>query len=216
VYDVGPNIGQSTLLVLTSRTTEQVVLIEPNPVALGIAAENIFRNGFSQRTRFICAFAAASSGGKVKFYTVGFGSAGSAIRDFASTASASNTSLEVPNISLDDILAETGLLPDLVKIDVEGSEAGVLAGSVEIARKLRTTFIVEMHAGASLPMSDNAQMVMSWCDSVSYRAWYLKEHRPLASPDDIAGRGRCHLLLLPGDSTYPEYLRGIPQSGPLV
>lgn len=53
VFDVGCNVGQSTLLLLHSDRIEQIVLIDPNPAALAIAAENLIRNSLSPR-RDLC------------------------------------------------------------------------------------------------------------------------------------------------------------------
>src|SRR6266498_4442541 len=77
VYDVGCNIGQSSLLLLWPANVQNIVLIEPNPSALSICAENLILNGLSQKARFVCAIASEKAGDTSDLFTVGSGAAGS-------------------------------------------------------------------------------------------------------------------------------------------
>jgi FkbM family methyltransferase len=51
--------------------------------------------------------------------------------------------LTVAQVSLDDIVAERGLVPDLVKIDTEGAELAVLRGAVDLLRTAQPTLVFE-------------------------------------------------------------------------
>ncbi len=64
-------------------------------------------------------------------------------------------------------------------------------------------------------MSENAGRIILWCKELNYTAWYLKEKVALISPDHIAHRGRCHLLLQPSDWDFPEFLKDIEQGAAL-
>ena len=66
-----------------------------------------------------------------------------------------------------------------------------------------------------LPMRENARHVLDWCQHESYQAWYLKTKMKVVTPEQIAGRGRCHLLLLPEDQELPAALVGLEQGAPL-
>jgi FkbM family methyltransferase len=46
-------------------------------------------------------------------------------------------------VALDDIVAERGLVPDLVKIDTEGAELAVLRGGVDLLRTAHPTLVFE-------------------------------------------------------------------------
>lgn len=215
VFDVGCNVGQSTLLLLHSASVEQVVLIDPNPAALAIAAENLIRNGLSPRARFVCAFASETAGANVILHTIGTGSAGSMYATHAKTASTLGQSIRVPTTSLDQLSQYFSLHPDLVKVDVEGAEHLVLKGATAVASRQTTRFLVEMHSSPELPMRDNAARIIDWCGDNGYRAWYLKEKCELSGEEMIASRGRCHLLLLPAAMPFPEYLIHLEQGAPL-
>jgi len=215
VFDVGANVGGASLIGLLCPNVEQVVLIEANPDALSVAAQNLIRNHLSDRARFVAAFADEVSDRVVEFWTVGTGAAGSMYPGAAATAARHRSATRVSTITLDELVAAYGVVPDFVKIDVEGAEGNVLRGARETARHLQSRFLVEMHSQPELTMAKNAEQVLAWADELGYAAWYLSDAVKLESPSTIEHRGRCHLLLQPATWGYPEWLRGIKQSTPL-
>lgn len=215
VLDIGSNIGQAAMIVLLSDVVGQIVLVDPNPSALSIAAENVIRNAGPRIASFVCAFASDVSGESQDFWTVGLGAAGSMYATHAKTAARKGSHYPVPTITVDDITKRLRLDPDLVKIDVEGAEGKVLNGAVELANSQKARFFVEMHSSRELPMIKNAEDVLRWCTDTRYTAWYLRDHAVLDSPNRIADRGRCHLLLQPANWDYPEWLRRIEQNSML-
>jgi FkbM family methyltransferase len=214
-FDVGANVGYDSLLALMSPTIKRVVLIEANPEALSVAAENLIHNQLAARASFVSAFAGDVDHSKVKFWTVGTGAAGSIHESHAATAARANSFIEVPTITIDTLCNELDLTPELVKIDVEGAEYEVLQGSKACAGKRQTRYLVEMHSNPQMTMATNTEKVMSWCRELGYQPWYLAEGCRLENPEQTEHRGRCHLLLQPADWPYPEYLIGIKQSAPL-
>ena len=87
VFDIGSNIGQSAMLFLHPGQVEEIILVDPNPLALSQAAQNLILNGWSKRARFVCAFASNQAEKQVDFYTIGTGAAGSIYASHAKTAS---------------------------------------------------------------------------------------------------------------------------------
>jgi FkbM family methyltransferase len=215
VIDVGCNVGQSSLLLLHSDAISEILLVDPNPVALSICAENLILNGFSPKARFIAAFVSDACDNQVEFYTVGAGAAGSMYPNHAVTARDLGSVSRVRTITLDSLCSRYGLVPDLVKIDVEGAESGVLRGARGLASKKETRFIVEMHSNPELTMRANLTSVLQWCDTCGYAAWYLKTKERIQDSTALDGRGRCHVLLLPNSDAFPEFLRGLRQGAAL-
>lgn len=209
IYDIGANVGYSTILATIHQPGKYVLLADPNPLALQQAKENLDRNGLGGNKHYINAFVGEKKGEQVKFYTLGTGSAGSMFGSHADSAKAVNAHYMVNTTTPDDIVAETGQIPGLVKIDVEAAESYVLKGATQLAAKQQTLFMVEMHAPPEMPMLRNAGLVLDWCKDNNYRAYYMKEHTPLEKAEQVAHRGRCHFLLLPRHIEYPEYLKGI-------
>lgn len=210
IFDIGCNIGQSAMLMFYHDSIENLVLVDPNPSALSKAAENVILNHLSHKARFINAFLAEKAGEMVDFYTIGSGAAGSKFQSFAKTAAKANAHYKVPTLSVDHLVKQTQITPDLVKIDVEGAESEVLAGATKLAKQQTTAFFVEMHSGEELTITDNTKQILDWCTKHNYTAWYLKTKKPL-EVKAIAKRGRYHALLLPEKVDFPEYLKLIEE-----
>lgn len=215
LFDIGCNVGYMSLIAAIQKKNKSIVLADPNPEALAKAAQNMVVNNFGLKTKFVAAFIGDSDGDKVKFYTVGSGAAGSMYASHAETASAVNSYYEVQKMTLDTLVKEVGQLPDLIKIDVEGAEYLVLQGATQTAALQKSTFFIEMHALKELSMKENATWVLNWCKENDYNAYYLKTALELTDPEIIASRGKCHLLLLPKNERYPEYLKNIKEGSPL-
>lgn len=62
-FDIGANVGYTALLASFSPQLESMVLVDANPNALAIAAENLIRNHLAAKALFLCAFA---GGGKAR------------------------------------------------------------------------------------------------------------------------------------------------------
>jgi FkbM family methyltransferase len=209
--DVGCNNGTELLVSALDDPNRPMVAIDANPKALAIAAETLILNGLSGGTLFVPAFVGASDTEEVDFYTVGSGAAGSRYSSHARSASASRSFFHLRSRTLDAITEEGKSEIDLIKIDVEGAEQEVLAGARRLCSRRRPRFVVEMHALAERSMAENGESVLSWCREAGYDAYYLREHSKVESSESFAHRGRCHLLLLPAGSPYPDELIRIQQ-----
>ena len=215
VLDIGANIGYMALLALIQDPKRQIILVDPNPKALQTAAINIIQNNLGSRAQYLTAFVADKLDDTVKFYTIGTGAAGSMYASHAQTAASINSFMEVNTITLDYIYSFYGIKPDLVKIDVEGVETLVMKAAKQLANETKCSFFIEMHNVENLGMQAGGQIMLDWCDEMSYRAWYLKTGELLEKAETIKHRGKCHLLLLPIEKQYPKYLKGISPNAPL-
>jgi FkbM family methyltransferase len=215
VLDIGANKGQAAMIILLNETVERIVLVDPNPSALAVAASNLIHSNVSHKASFIRAFVSNRDDENVKFWTVGLGAAGSIYASHAKSAANKEEFLSVKTITIDTICEYHQLKPDLIKIDVEGAEIKVLHGSKRCATELQPRYLVEMHSNTDLTMRDNAEQVIQWCGENAYTPYYLKDHLVLDSPEIIAHRGRCHLMLQPSSWAYPDWLRSVNQSDSL-
>lgn len=214
IFDIGANVGYTALLAILTGN-KQVLLADANPSALETAARNMVLNNMINECRFFNGFVADKEDESLKFYTVEGGAAGSMFKSHAKTAGKANNFFEVKTSTIDLLVKKYNMIPDLVKVDVEGAESLVLNGSFSLASLKQTRFFVEMHGSQELSMGDNAQRIIDWCNKVGFIPYYLKEKTTLSTPEQISHRGRCHLLLQPCEWTLPEYLIDIPQGASL-
>ena len=111
VYDVGANIGVFTLL--SAKKAKSVVSIEPEKGNFEILKLNVIRNNLNNV--ILVNKAVGDTKGKVSMSSTGVG---------ASVIPGNDIELT----TLDDIIEETGKIPDVIKMDIEGYEAKALRG----------------------------------------------------------------------------------------
>lgn len=215
IFDIGCNIGYTALLALIQNPQKHMVLVDPNPEALKKAAMNIIENNFGVKVNYISAFVSDTVDASVKFYTVGSGAAGSIYASHAVTAASNNSFLNVKTVTLDAIYELYQTPPELVKVDVEGAELSVMKGAKKTAKETGCTFFIEMHNVEGVGMEKAVQFMIDWAEEMNYRVWYLKTKIALTSPEVVKNRGKCHLLLLPKEKNFPEYLKNVQQNAAL-
>lgn len=215
IYDIGCNVGYTALLALIQDTNKKMVLVDPNPDALKKAAINIITNGLGNRTQYMTAFVGDTLDETIKFYTIGSGAAGSMYASHAETAASINSYLDVKTVTLDYLYDVYDVKPDLIKMDIEGAETLAMQSAKKLAKEAQCSFFIEMHNVENLGMEAAAQLMLDWCEETGYKAWYLKTGEQLRTAETVKTRGKCHLLLLPKEKDYPEYLKGVVQNNPL-
>jgi FkbM family methyltransferase len=203
---VGANIGFTALIAKLVNPEHPVILVEPNKEALSWAIKNLIYNNLTNNLYFESVLLGDCVKNDVEFFTIGVGAAGSIHSSNAETANVLRSSSFIPMTTLDNLVQKYNMVPDFVKIDVEGAEILVLNGSMKLAQSKKTKFLVEMHHSVTTPMRENADKVLLWCKAMDFKAWYLKDKTELLTPQSIAHRGRCHLLLQPSNWPFPEYL----------
>ncbi len=211
VFDIGSNVGQAAMLISLSPSVRALYLVEPNRDALIMAADNLIQNHHSDQAHFIVAFVSDTVDKTVDFWTVGTGSAGSMYDAHAISARKQGTHFVTKTVTIDALCARYGVIPDFIKLDIEGAERLALAGARTCVASKKTRFLVEVHSNPDLPMVENAKSILDWCQKNSYSAWYLKNKTLLRDAEVVAGRGRCHVLLQPQEWLFPEWLKGIEQ-----
>ena len=143
-YDVGANLGVYVIQFSSMvGPTGKVVGFEPNPHALRMLHHHVAINNLSN-VRIIEA-AAGEAPGTADFYAAkwnGMGRLGAPNSGLKETER-----FTVPVTTVDEQVAQTGLVPDFILIDVEGFEIVVLEGARDTLLRHRPTVVVEMHPG---------------------------------------------------------------------
>ena len=211
IFDVGCNTGQTAVLFHAFSQANKIYLFDPNPYALAVCAENAILNDFSDKIRLYNRCVSGIHGEQMEFHTVLAGAAGSLHPSFARTANNLKESYKVESVTIDEIVKCEKVIPDVVKLDVEGHEYQVLVGSRDLAQRKKTKFLVEMHSSPSLSMEKNGNNVINWAKEQNYKVIYLKEMVILKESSQIKHRGRCHLLLAPSEYILSPELQSIKQ-----
>jgi FkbM family methyltransferase len=116
----------------------------------------------------------------------------------------SDRSIEVTTLALDDFVEDTGLVPDFVKMDIEGAEFDALSGFTRTVEKHRPMMILEQQ-----PDDDRCFRLLR---EQGYAALELRTYRPIENFSDMpAGIVVSDILYAP-----PERLAGTPYAGPIA
>lgn len=145
VIDVGANVGFFTVLLGRQLVGRRVLAIEPSASALSRLQWNIAANSLADRVVVFSGLAARESGlAELKVFE--------GMEEYSCAGVAAHTAIhgQVPKIeqiqksTVDALVAEHGLTPGFIKIDVEGFEMEVLRGAEETLRKHRPLILSEL------------------------------------------------------------------------
>ncbi len=135
VFDIGAHIGTFTIPIAQRvGATGSVVAVEADAANFVLLIENLSTNGLSDRVRAIQAIVSPDDSKYAVHVNDANSGATHVIRDQAGERSS----------TLDDLTRMT-VVPDVLKIDIEGLEPGVLMAS-EMVRKFRPVIYAEILA----------------------------------------------------------------------
>jgi FkbM family methyltransferase len=142
--DVGASLGQYTMFASRILRNGQIIAIEADPLRHEELARNCARWAAESGNRIGAVFAAASdTDGDTAFFVTHSNVSGGLFPHPIAQQKVVWDEIKVPARTLDSLCE--GLAPDLVKIDVEGGELRVLAGSRRLLAGRSTRFLVELH-----------------------------------------------------------------------
>jgi FkbM family methyltransferase len=78
--------------------------------------------------------------------------------------------------SLDHFVASTGVVPDMIKIDVDGYEMNVLRGAVRTLAREKPIVLLELHTDRKLRFGTSRQEVVAQLFDLGYEALLFTDH----------------------------------------
>jgi FkbM family methyltransferase len=202
VIDVGANVGFYTVLLAQRLVNRRVLAIEPSENALARLRSNISRNSVDDSVVVFSGVAADRAGtarlrsvtGREEYSSLGVMAhpriVGEAYEEFT-----------VPCETIDALVAEYGLAPGFVKLDVEGMEHVVLSGMHGVLATMRPIILIEVLDPLLRQNGSSAQEVVSMIESYGYTV-----RDPIDSRAEFR-EGMCSELLCtpaPADVTRAE------------
>lgn len=133
-FDIGANVGLYTLLF--SQYAKEVYAFEPLPRNLRYLSRLIEVNKITNAKIIPCAISDSSKIGC--FYEVGNPALGKLSDD---------GNIPVFITTCDYFVSETNIVPELLKIDVEGSELNLLKGASRVLKLYHPTILLSVHSG---------------------------------------------------------------------
>lgn len=180
--DVGSNWGYFTLLACDAvGPSGLVVSIEADPRAARALRANLDANNLDSTRVFAVAAAARPGRLSMQDYLPDAGEVGNFGLARATTLAPGGRTFEIAARRLDDVLDEAGVdRVDLLKMDIEGAEAGALDG---LAGRLGggrvTRVLLELHEYHLRDLGSSPTEVVSMLRAHDYRAWRI-DHSPTA------------------------------------
>jgi len=172
VVDVGANWGYFTLLAAhLAGPSGRVVALEPHPALAAMLAENVRLNRLEQ----VEWHGAAAGRARGIAPLIGFDEAGGNWGLSQVVPSNASAGLACQVLRLDDLLDERGIdRVDLIKIDVEGSEADALAGMAERLQHARyRCVLLECHPAQLAERRTSLKECLEPLRRSGYRGWWI-------------------------------------------
>lgn len=165
--DVGANIGLMSIFAASKFPKSKVIAFEAHPNTVELLNRNVELNGIQNIEVFDKALGNAI--GKIKIFDnwqVNRGGASTVVQGKDSK------SFEVDLIRLDDTLND--LIPDMIKVDVEGAELDVLKGAEGLIKRFLPTLIVEISDLREKTQSESIEIVEYIKSLGEYQIFKLK------------------------------------------
>ncbi|MDO9000950.1 MAG: FkbM family methyltransferase [Bacteroidota bacterium] len=179
IYDIGANIGYYTLIASkAANDNSKVYAFEPFPENVIALKKNIEVNNNSNI--MVLEFAISNKIGRASFSNSDNNVANTLCED--SPTFKNNKSIEVRTITIDDlILNNTIEVPDLIKMDVEGTELEALIGAEETLKKYHPVIFLSTH---NCHVPGIHKKCIDYLENLGYEIEYLNFRENKTKNDD--------------------------------
>ena len=165
-FDIGAHIGLCTLPL--SHLVSKVVSFEASPTNIKYLNKHIKINN-NTNVNVIPYLVGKENVNYVDFYDVDDGSGIPSIANLKlKKKNILINHIKVKQIFLDEFVNKNSIIPDVLKIDVEGAEFNVLDGATKILREYRPKIIISLHPEHLRLLNRNIQEIYDYCNLYSY------------------------------------------------
>lgn len=173
VFDIGCSYGVMSILISKLVGKDgRVVSFEANPPILLEAQELASANNLIGNITFLNKFVGEKTGPVTDFFAIpGPKSVASTKNPKILQVHADAVQTHVDMISIDDFVKETGIVPDLCKIDVEGAEYLVLKGMEHqlTSKSKAVELVIETHGDITIrQMGGDLGTLVNYMEKIGY------------------------------------------------
>lgn len=146
LFDVGANIGVYTVYAALRHPNLRVIAFEPEYANLHLLRDNVIHNHLSDRV-MIYGLALSNHSGlsmlHIQDHTPGAALSTESVQSITATLSGNPVIARegIYALRMDEFCQQAGVTPNAVKLDVDGTEAAVLAGGADVMKKVRTVLL---------------------------------------------------------------------------
>lgn len=167
VFDIGAHIG--LCLLPLSKISNKVYGFEASNINSRYLKEHIKINKITNAQVISCLVGDISKD-NVNFFDVEGGSGVPSIANLSEINNGVDTiNTYHKQISLDDFCKDNNVMPDVIKIDVEGAEFFVLDGASEIIQQHRPDIVISLHPKHLNNLGRDINEVFDYCEKFSYQ-----------------------------------------------
>ena len=179
VFDIGAHLGYySLLLAKCVGSAGLVVSFEAAPRNFSTLRNNILINNLENVELLNVAVFS-----KVGSIQMSISSTDVASGDWSISRESGGETIQVPTITLDRFCKQAKVLPDFLKMDVEGAEYDVLMGGSEVISRSRPTMLIELHHfDGNVVANQVPELLREWNYQISWLERWPQTSQILAQP----------------------------------
>jgi FkbM family methyltransferase len=147
-YDLGANIGYHSILAAQKITVGKIYSFEPLPKNMSVFKAHLQLNETKLKNKVIelNEFAIADVSKEVEFSNHDNYNDGNTYVNQSFVFNEATQKIKVQAYSIDELITKSYLLPDVIKIDVEGAELDVLKGAVKTLESSKPNIFLATHS----------------------------------------------------------------------
>lgn len=191
VFDIGANIGVTTLNIAKKASSGNVFSFEPDPINFNKLSQNVSQNTFNNIN--LNQFGLGNKNERLKLYVVNEGNLGG--NKINQTASSNYNWVTLKK--LDDFIDDNKIKKvDVIKIDVEGFEYNVLKGGEKSIKTHKPICVIEIDDKNLKEQGASAKEVILFLEKYYNKIIKIDNNSPVKSSDSFEN---CHFDLI----TFP-------------
>src|SRR5690554_2963533 len=171
VFDIGGHLGYFSCVAGNLAKYGSICVFEVDFNCIDLITKNIELNELKNVE--VYNVAVSDSSGYVSIPDFKLPNPGTRIGDFNN-----NQQIKVPSLTIDEFISQENIIPNFIKIDVEGAEFKVLKGMTNALKNNSLTLLVEIHVSQLIKYYDtDYKDVLKFSADLGYRLKKVESHR---------------------------------------